>query len=52
VSAHGSTVEVDRDPLPRAGWRVVAAKELGDHLLSVRFIVLLIVLAEYRGPPR
>ena len=33
-----------RDALPRAGWRVVAAKELGDHLLSVRFIVLLLVL--------
>jgi ABC-2 type transport system permease protein len=33
-----------RDPLPRAGWRVVAAKELGDHLASVRFVVLLIVL--------
>ncbi len=30
--------------LPGAGWRVVAAKELGDHLLSVRFVVLLIVL--------
>ena len=30
--------------VPRAGWRVIAAKELGDHLLSVRFIVLLIVL--------
>ena len=33
-----------RDSLPRAGWRVVAAKEFGDHLLSVRFIVLLLVL--------
>src|SRR5690349_1013081 len=30
--------------IPRAGWRVIAAKEFGDHLLSVRFIVLLIVL--------
>ena len=29
---------------PGAGWRVVAAKEFGDHLLSVRFIVLLLVL--------
>jgi ABC-2 type transport system permease protein len=35
---------IRRDPLPQAGWRVVAAKELGDHLLSVRFLVLLIVL--------
>ena len=33
-----------RDTLPRAGWRVVAAKEFGDHLMSVRFIVLLLVL--------
>ncbi len=30
--------------VPHAGWRVIAAKELGDHLLSVRFIVLLLVL--------
>ena len=30
--------------VPHAGWRVIAAKELGDHLLSVRFIVLLFVL--------
>ena len=34
----------DRSYVPHAGWRVVAAKELGDHLLSVRFIVLLVVL--------
>lgn len=33
-----------RESLPRAGWRVVAAKEFGDHLLSVRFVVLLLVL--------
>jgi ABC-2 type transport system permease protein len=33
-----------RNELPRAGWRVVAAKEFGDHLMSVRFIVLLLVL--------
>ncbi len=33
-----------RDTLPRAGWRVVAAKEFGDHLLSARFTVLLIIL--------
>ena len=44
MSAVRSTVVVSRDPFPRSGWRVVAAKELGDHLLSVRFIVLLIVL--------
>ena len=26
---------------PRAGWRIVARKELADHLLSVRFLILL-----------
>jgi ABC-2 type transport system permease protein len=30
--------------VPHSGWRVIAAKEFGDHLLSVRFFVLLIVL--------
>ena len=30
--------------VPTSGWRVIAAKEFGDHLLSVRFIVLLFVL--------
>jgi ABC-2 type transport system permease protein len=28
----------------RAGWPVVAAKELADHLLSVRFLVLLVIV--------
>jgi hypothetical protein len=41
-----------RDTLPRAGWRVVAAKEFGDHLLSVRFIVLLLVLGITAAIPR
>lgn len=30
--------------VPGAGWRVVAAKEFGDHITSVRFVVLLLVL--------
>ncbi len=30
--------------VPRSGWMVVAAKEFGDHLLSARFVVLVIVL--------
>ncbi|HXF36055.1 MAG TPA: ABC transporter permease [Actinomycetota bacterium] len=30
---------------PRAGWRVVAAKETADHLLSARFTVLLLLVA-------
>ncbi len=33
-----------RSRVPHAGWRVIAAKEFGDHLLSVRFIVLMVVL--------
>ncbi|MEA2610266.1 MAG: type transport system permease protein, partial [Chloroflexota bacterium] len=44
MTAAAPSGDVARDPLPRAGWRVIAAKELGDHLLSVRFIVLLVVL--------
>ena len=27
-----------------AGWRIIAGKEIGDHVMSARFIVLLIVL--------
>jgi ABC-2 type transport system permease protein len=30
--------------VPRAGWMVVGRKEFGDHILSSRFIVLIIVL--------
>jgi ABC-2 type transport system permease protein len=30
--------------IPGSGWRVIAAKEFGDHVVSVRFLVLLIVL--------
>lgn len=45
TAARSSSPPTIRPPrVPTAGWRVVAAKELGDHLLSVRFIVLLIVL--------
>jgi ABC-2 type transport system permease protein len=28
----------------RAGWRVIAAKEFADHVLSIRFLVLTVVL--------
>jgi ABC-2 type transport system permease protein len=31
--------------VPGAGWRIIAAKELGDHMSSVRFGVLLVLLA-------
>ena len=30
--------------VPRAGWMVVGRKEFGDHLLSARFTVLVVVL--------
>jgi ABC-2 type transport system permease protein len=38
--------EVETDALPRlpAGWRIIATKEFADHILSVRFFVLLLVL--------
>lgn len=43
----GPSTEVAARPerlrLP-AGWRVIAAKEFADHVLSVRFLILLIVL--------
>ena len=31
------------------GWRVIAAKELTDHVTSVRFLVLLVILALAAG---
>jgi len=34
---------VERSPRP-AGWRIVASKELADHLLSVRLLVLLLLM--------
>ena len=34
----------DRPPSGRPGWTIIAGKELADHLLSARFIVLLLVL--------
>ena len=30
--------------MPGVGWRIVARKELADHLLGIRFVVLLIIL--------
>jgi ABC-2 type transport system permease protein len=35
---------IDRWSRPYAGWMVVGRKEFADHLLSIRFIVLVIVL--------
>lgn len=40
--AAGATTAVSRPP--RAGWTVVAAKELGDHLTNTRFFVLSAIL--------
>jgi ABC-2 type transport system permease protein len=37
--------------VPRSGWLVVAAKEFADHVSSVRFFVLLIVLGLAAGIP-
>jgi ABC-2 type transport system permease protein len=37
--------------VPSSGWLVVAAKEFADHVLSVRFFVLLIVLGLAAGIP-
>jgi ABC-2 type transport system permease protein len=45
-----SPAPVERS-VPRAGWLVVAAKEFADHLVSVRFFVLLIVLGLAAGIP-
>lgn len=36
---------------PRRGWTIVAAKEFSDHIQSVRFFVLLIVLFLAAGVP-
>jgi ABC-2 type transport system permease protein len=40
----------DDDRLP-AGWRVIAGKELADHVTSVRFIVLLIIIGVAAAVP-
>jgi ABC-2 type transport system permease protein len=36
--------DVPGEPRLEPGWRVIAAKELGDHVTSIRFIVLLVVI--------
>ena len=43
--AERSSGRPDTRSIPGAGWMVVGRKEFGDHLLSARFIVLLIVMA-------
>jgi ABC-2 type transport system permease protein len=46
-----ATVPAPARSVPRSGWMVVAAKEFADHVLSVRFFVLLIVLGLAAGIP-
>lgn len=36
---------------PTRGWRIVAAKEFADHILSARFYVLLVILGLAAGVP-
>jgi ABC-2 type transport system permease protein len=43
-TAPDETGAVDRWSRPYAGWMVVARKEFSDHVLSIRFIVLMLVL--------
>ncbi|HET7027508.1 MAG TPA: ABC transporter permease [Candidatus Limnocylindrales bacterium] len=43
-AAPAEPVERLRTRPPRAGWRVIAAKEFGDHLTNVRFWILLAIL--------
>ena len=43
--------EAARPPIPRAGWVVVASKEIGDHVSSIRFVVLVILLGIAAGIP-
>jgi ABC-2 type transport system permease protein len=46
-----ATVTAPARSVPRSGWLVVADKEFADHILSVRFFVLLIVLGLAAGIP-
>jgi ABC-2 type transport system permease protein len=51
IEAVNATATVPARSVPRNGWLVVAAKEFADHVLSVRFFVLLIVLGLAAGIP-
>ena len=42
---------VARPRIPRAGWTVIAGKEIADHVSSIRFVVLLLVLGIAAGIP-
>jgi ABC-2 type transport system permease protein len=54
MTTTNATIPVEETParsVPSSGWLVVAAKEFADHVLSVRFFVLLIVLGLAAGIP-
>jgi ABC-2 type transport system permease protein len=51
ATAPADAVEAPERSVPRSGWLVVASKEFADHVLSVRFFVLLIVLGLAAGIP-
>ena len=44
IPADATVVDVDAADLT-GGWRIVARKELGDHLRSSRFVILLLLMA-------
>jgi len=37
--------------VPRGGWRIVAGKEFADHILSIRFYILLLILGVAAAVP-
>jgi ABC-2 type transport system permease protein len=45
LASAASPAEVKPPRAPRAGWRIIASKELSDHLTSIRIMVLLVVVA-------
>ena len=51
LEAADAAATVPARSVPRNGWLVVAAKEFADHVMSVRFFVLLIVLGLAAGIP-
>ena len=51
ATAPAEVVGAPERSVPRSGWLVVASKEFADHVLSVRFFVLLIVLGLAAGIP-
>jgi ABC-2 type transport system permease protein len=51
IEPRAKPIERPAARIPRAGWVVVAGKEVGDHVSSVRFVVLLLVLGVAAGIP-